>query len=29
VQYRVTGVHPTGLTVVRGVGRCPQCHVYK
>ncbi len=24
VQYRVTGVHPTGLTVARGVGRCPQ-----
>ncbi len=21
--YRVTGVHPTGLTVTRGVGRCP------
>ncbi len=24
VQYRVTGVDPTGLTVARGVGRCPQ-----
>jgi hypothetical protein len=24
VQYRVTGVHPTGLTVTKGVGRCPQ-----
>jgi hypothetical protein len=24
VQYRVIGVHPTGLTVARGVGRCPQ-----
>ncbi len=24
MQYRVTGVHPTGLTVARGVGRCPQ-----
>jgi hypothetical protein len=24
VQYRVTGVHLTGLTVARGVGRCPQ-----
>jgi hypothetical protein len=23
VQYRVIGVHPTGLTVARGVGRCP------
>jgi hypothetical protein len=23
VQYRVGGVHPTGLTVARGVGRCP------
>ncbi len=26
VQYRVTGVHPTGLTVARGAGRCPQHH---
>ncbi len=24
MQYRVTGVHPTGLTVARGVGRCSQ-----
>jgi hypothetical protein len=24
VQYRVIGVHPTGLTVARGVSRCPQ-----
>jgi hypothetical protein len=24
MQYRVVGVHPTGLTVARGVGRCPQ-----
>ncbi len=24
VQYRVIGVHPTGLTIARGVGRCPQ-----
>ncbi len=24
VQYRVTEVHPTGLTVARGVGRYPQ-----
>jgi hypothetical protein len=24
VQYRVIGVHPTGLTAARGVGRCPQ-----
>jgi hypothetical protein len=24
VQYRVIGVHPTGLTVSRGAGRCPQ-----
>ncbi len=24
MQYRVFGVHPTGLTVARGVGRCPQ-----
>ncbi len=24
MQYRVIGVHPTGLTVARGVGRCPQ-----
>jgi hypothetical protein len=24
VQYRVIGVHSTGLTVARGVGRCPQ-----
>ncbi len=24
VHYRVTGVHPTGLTVARGVGRCSQ-----
>jgi hypothetical protein len=24
VQYRVIGVHPTGLTVTRGVSRCPQ-----
>jgi hypothetical protein len=22
VQYRVTGVHPTGLTIARGVGQC-------
>jgi hypothetical protein len=28
VQYRVTGVHPTGLTVVRGVGRSPQMCIY-
>jgi hypothetical protein len=26
VQYRVTRVHPTGLTVARGVARCPQWH---
>jgi hypothetical protein len=25
MQYRVGGVHPTGLTVARGVRRCPQC----
>jgi hypothetical protein len=25
VLYRVIGVHPTGRTVARGVGRCPQC----
>ncbi len=24
VLYKVTGVHPTGLTIARGVGRCPQ-----
>ncbi len=24
MQYRVGGVHPTGLTVARGVRRCPQ-----
>jgi hypothetical protein len=24
MQYRVGGVHPTGLTVARGVHRCPQ-----
>jgi hypothetical protein len=24
VQYRVIGVHPTGLTVARGVSRCRQ-----
>ncbi len=24
VQCRVIGVHPTGLTVTRGVGMCPQ-----
>jgi hypothetical protein len=24
MQYRVIGVHPTGLTVARGVSRCPQ-----
>jgi hypothetical protein len=24
VQYRVIGVHPTGLTVTRSVERCPQ-----
>jgi hypothetical protein len=24
VQSRVTGVNPTGLTVARGIGRCPQ-----
>jgi hypothetical protein len=23
VQYMVIGVHPTGLTIARGVGRCP------
>jgi hypothetical protein len=28
VQYKVTGVHPTGLTVARGVGRCPQCNIF-
>jgi hypothetical protein len=24
MRYRVTGVHPTGLTVARDEGRCPQ-----
>jgi hypothetical protein len=24
MQYRVGRVHPTGLTVARGVRRCPQ-----
>jgi hypothetical protein len=24
IQYRVGDVHPTGLTVARGVRRCPQ-----
>ncbi len=24
MQYRVIGVHPTDLTVARGVGMCPQ-----
>ncbi len=27
MQYRVGGVHPTGLTVARGVGRCPQARI--
>ncbi len=27
MQYRVGGVHPTGLTVARGVRRCPQYNV--
>jgi hypothetical protein len=27
VQYRVSGVHPTGLTIARGVSRCPQLHI--
>jgi hypothetical protein len=29
VQYRVIGVHPTGLTVARGVSRCLQTIVRK
>ncbi len=29
MQYRVDGVHPTGLTVARGVRRCPHSLFYK
>ncbi len=29
VQYRVIGIHPTGLTVARGVGKCPHFHILK
>jgi hypothetical protein len=28
MQYRVGGVHSTGLTVARGVRRCPHDHTY-
>ncbi len=28
MQYRVGGVHPTGLTVARDVRRCPQCVLF-
>jgi hypothetical protein len=28
MQYRVGGVHPTGLTVARGVRRCPHIYIY-
>ncbi len=27
MQYRVGGVHSTGLTVARGVRRCPQFNI--